>query len=1105
MPRTTGPGTIGPPAAGPAPPTALTAARSAAASREGAPAPGWLASRPAAAFAATWVAYTVFGLLGLVLAMPPGYASPLYPAAGIALAATLVWGFRMLGAVALGALTVNVALIAARGQRPDLESLGVPLAIAIGALLQAAVGSALVRRFVPQPLTLTQPSDVARFFACGAASSVVTASVALLVLRAAGIVRSPDALFAWATWWAGDLAGILVIAPIALTLVGRPAGDWRPRRVPVGLTLSLVTVCLALGMVQLGRWNGERIASRFQHDASSASLVLTTQLQEPLRALEALYGVANVSRQMSRHDVRVATANWIGGGSVRAMGWSERVRRAEVPQLEAMARAEGHTGFRVFDRIAPPGGEPASLQVPTDPQLPGEAMVLRRIEPEAREGSALGVNAYSIPAAREAIELAIRSGQPAATRDFPLTQQTSEGPRPAGIVVYQAVYDTDDMTAAERSSRVRGVVFVTLQLDTLLEAVSAKVPDYLDLCVIDSPHLATRHLIAGPERCDHASAEHVLDRPLTFAGRTWDVRVVARADQVPDARDLGAWLFSLAGLLSTAMLGASLLITTGRTRRIESAVQERTAALRAEVNERHVAEAALRASEQRFRAILDNLPVGVVYTDLMGRVLQANPRFCEFVGYSEAELMSMTLARLAPADDLAADTLLTAQLVRGEIPMYRRHKRILTQDGAPVWLRATVTLLRDGHNAPWRIVGVYEDISEHLKLEAAERAREAAELANHAKSDFLSRMSHELRTPLNAMLGFAQLLEIDMRTPLAPAQRSWVGQIQQAGWHLLEMINDVLDLSRIESGNLRLHTTTVDLIEAITATTALVASEAARRNVRITEDIGAGTTGVLGDATRIKQILTNLLSNAVKYNVDGGRVHVSTRLVAETIEIAVTDTGMGMTPEQMEALFRPFNRLGRERSKLEGTGIGLVISQRLAELMGGSITVKSLPGEGSSFTLRLPRAQDPQTVPGTLAAADAMPADYHRRTVLYVEDNETNVEVMRGILAQRPQVQLEVAQTGEEGLEAMRARRPHLLLLDLNLPDIGGIELLQRLKDDPAFAAMPVVVVSADALPAQIDAAMAAGADRYLTKPVDVAELLGLLDEMLDRMDTAFQ
>ena len=405
------------------------------------------------------------------------------------------------------------------------------------------------------------------------------------------------------------------------------------------------------------------------------------------------------------------------------------------------------------------------------------------------------------------------------------------------------------------------------------------------------------------------------------------------------------------------MLGASLLITTGRTRRIESAVRERTAALRAEVGERHAAETALRASEQRFRNILDNVPIGVVYTDLAGRVIQANPRYCELTGYGEKELEALSPAALTHPDDLAADEMLTAQLVAGEIPMYRRHKRCFNRAGEVVWVRSTVSLLRDANNAPWRIVGVVEDITEHLRLEEAERAREAAEASNRAKSDFLSRMSHELRTPLNAMLGFAQLLEIDRRHPLTPTQRPWVAQIQQAGWHLLEMINDVLDLSRIDSGNLRLETTTLELRRAGRGD-----DRAGRQRrgptrhphqPRARRPAPRRCSATPPGSSRSSPTCSATPSSTT--STTAGSTSPAAWRRPDVIEISVTDTGMGMTPAQMEELFRPFNRLGRERTALQGTGIGLVISRRLAELMGGSIRVKSVPGEGSSFILKLPQ------------------------------------------------------------------------------------------------------------------------------------------------------
>jgi PAS domain S-box-containing protein len=1052
--------------------------------------------------ALTALAVAIAGLTAFPLGVAPSCASPLSPAAGIALASVLVYGWRMLGGVALGSLAVQLALAASRGRHDATATLLLSLAIAGAATLQAAAGAALVRRFARRPLTLTMPRDIAAFLACCAASSVVGASVATLALRAAAVVPAAKVASTWGVWWIGDLAGLLIATPVVLTLIGRPRSEWTPRRLSVGLTMTLVMVFLGLAMVQATRWNDERLRASFSHDASSASLILETQLDEPLHALEALRGVFNLGRHVGRAEMRVATQPWLDSGSVGSMGWSERVRREEIAGFEARARSEGMAGFRVSDS----GDALAAADAAVSALLRGDDVIaVRLIEPLQGNSSALGVNGLSLASARAAILRAIDTGRPAATAGFRLAPQDPNDRR-IGIAIYQAIYDGEFAAAAEqRRSALRGVVFVTLQMDSQLASVAGKVPAYLRLCVVDSDPLADHRRLAGRFGCETAHVGLGHEHPLVYAGRQWDLRGGAALDEVPDNANRSAWTVALVGLLSAAMLGGSLLITTGRTRRIESAVRERTAALRAEVAERHVAESALRASEQRFRNILDNVPIGVVYTDLAGRVIQANPRYCELTGYDERELTQLSPEALTHPEDFANDRLLTRQLVVGEIPMYRRHKRCLNRAGDVVWVRSTVSLLRDANNEPWRIVGVVEDITEHLRLEEAERAREAAELSNRAKSDFLSRMSHELRTPLNAMLGFAQLLEIDRRNPLTAGQRPWVGQIQQAGWHLLEMINDVLDLSRIDSGNLRLQTATLELGEIVHATTALVAADAAKRAIRISAELAPEATAILGDATRVKQILTNLLSNAVKYNVDNGRVHIASRLVGpDVVEVSVTDTGMGMTPEQMEELFRPFNRLGRERTALQGTGIGLVISRRLAELMGGSIRVKSVPGEGSSFILKLPKAIDPDTVPSSLDDLAALAPDYHRRTVLYIEDNETNVEVMRGILAQRAQVQMEVALSGLAGLAVVRERMPHLILLDMHLPDMSGLELLRHLKADPATSSIPVIVVSADATARQVDAALDAGAFRYLTKPVGVNELLSTVDDLLDRMDTGF-
>ncbi len=1055
-----------------------------------APHPAWIV------VAGTALAYLLVGLAALQLAIPPSYASPLYPPAGIALAAALVYGRAAMAGAALGAFLVNLSLIALRGS-VDPVGLLVPAATALGAGLQAGAGAWLVRRYARHPQAIDEPVDVAVLFGLGGAlACVVAPSIATAALVATGIVPSAGALETWLTWWAGDSFGAMIATPIALTLIGRPCADWAARRAIVGLTLALTTLLMALGIMQVVRWDEERLHNAFLRDASHAATVLDTRLREPLLAIEALRGVFIASDDVSRDEMRRAGEAWLANGRLAAIGWYEAMERAQVPAFEAAVRAEGLAQFHVFER-----GED-SAGTPREPVI-----AMRFVEPMQANAAALGLNVLSIPAARAAIERSRSEGVSVASAPFALTQ-VPEGQDRTGVVLYRAVPSGAGLPGAHAPGPLRGVLFVTLRPGVLLASTAEDTPSYLRLCLVDTDPRAALRRLAGPPGCETDAAgggalRHT--REIGFGGRRWELRVGAREADVPEGRGGNAWLFSVVGLLGAAMLGALLLVITGRARRIGAAVAQRTAALQDEVHERERAQAALRDSEQRFRNILNTAPIGILYTDLRGRMKQANPRFCEMLGYAEDELQQMTVAQFTHPDDAQQDVELSRALVLGELPMYRRQKRYITKDGRTLWVKSTVTLLRDEFGQARRIVGVVEDITEHLRLQDAETARERAEAANRAKSDFLSRMSHELRTPLNAMLGFAQLLELDRRHPLAADQRPWVAQIQQAGWHLLDMINDVLDLSRIESGNLKLQIEPIGLPELLSASLAMVDTEAKRRELTVSTELTDGTGVLMGDATRVKQILVNLLSNAVKYNSNGGRIHVASRLRPDDmVEIAVTDTGLGMTAEQLAELFQPFNRLGRERSAQEGTGIGLVISQRLAELMGGSLRARSLAGQGSSFILTLPAAIEPDTVPSDLDPLATASAEYHRRIVHYVEDNETNVEVMRGILSQRPQVLMEVSGSGADALRAIRARQPDLILLDMHLPDMNGIELLEQLKAEEATADVPVVVVSADATARQIEAAMLAGARLYLTKPVSVAELLAAVDEVLESLSTRF-
>lgn len=386
--------------------------------------------------------------------------------------------------------------------------------------------------------------------------------------------------------------------------------------------------------------------------------------------------------------------------------------------------------------------------------------------------------------------------------------------------------------------------------------------------------------------------------------------------------------------------------------------------------------------------------------------------------------------------------------------------------------------------------------AESAKQEAEDAKREA-ERANMAKSEFLSRMSHELRTPLNAILGFAQLLEMER---LGPDDMESVQQIMRAGRHLFQLIEEVLDIARIEQGRLALSIEPVHLGEVVREAVELVRPLADPRSIGIRTDDSQFDAHVLADRQRLKQVLLNLLSNAVKYNREGGEVTAScTRSLGGGFRIAVADTGPGIPPEMMDRLFLPFERLGAERTAVEGTGIGLSISKRLVELMGGEIGAESALGRGSTFWMELNSAEAPEERAELAAqlAAEVPTASGEERVVLYVEDNLSNLRLLERILAGRPGIRLIAAMQGGLAVELAREHHPDLILLDVHLSDINGDEVLRRLGENLETRDIPVVVVSAEATPSKIVRFLGAGARTYLTKPLDVKHLLEVVDEIL--------
>jgi PAS domain S-box-containing protein len=635
--------------------------------------------------------------------------------------------------------------------------------------------------------------------------------------------------------------------------------------------------------------------------------------------------------------------------------------------------------------------------------------------------------------------------------------------------------------------------------------------------------------------------------------------------------------------------------------------------------------AALEASEQSFRQVFEEAPIGMAVVGLDESFNQVNRVLCEMVGYSEKELTQRTTTDITYEDDIAQGRLDAQELLTGG-PRSLVERRYIRKTGEVIWITRTAWLMRDVHGQPHNFLIMVEDISERKKAEKAlceskreleaahsanqlimdysqdvictidadgrfvrvsaaceqvwgyspselvgrpyidlvcpedramtqqvadilmldgkitdfvnrytrkdgtlvhvlwsaswsandkimfcvahdvtdraqmekalREAKDEADRANHAKSEFLSRMSHELRTPLNAIIGFGQLLE---RQEPTASQRNRINHILGAGRHLLSLINEVLDISRLDTGNLPLSLEPVCLADASDEAISLMRPLAAERKIELSVSAPLDRDDyVMADRQRLKQVFLNLLTNAVKYTPINGRVTISSNETENgSRRVVVSDTGAGISSEKLARLFTPFDRLGAEQTGVEGTGLGLALCQRLMQAMGGSIGADSTPGEGSSFWVDLVSTESPVQRAGLVykAPKSSQPDEVKKLTILYIEDNLSNFTLIEQVLAEMPHVKLMSAMQGELGVELARRHAPDLILLDLHLPDIPGWEVLSRLQQHDKTRDVPVIIISADATTRQIDRLMKAGARAYLTKPLDIPEFLKAIND----------
>jgi len=864
---------------------------------------GWVAGSVLLA-----LAYAGIGRLALLLAVPPGYATAIFPSAGIALAGLLIWGYRYGFGVLLGSYALNAWVALAQGATP-FHAWGVPLGVALGAALQALIGAALIRRWVGYPAPLLNGRDVWRFLLLGAfVSALVSPSVGVTALWLTGIIDAPRYFHSWWTWWIGDAIGILIAAPLMLVFFGAPDAIWRARKMTVALPLAVSCVVVIGAFGYASQWERQRVQLRFDEQATAMVDAMTLRFEVytgTLLALERFFAATPVVTRTAFHTFVEKTFRYYPG--IQALEWLPYVAGGQRQAFESAIRREGFPHFVITQRNARNQVVPAARRKSYVP--------VAYVAPFAGNESAFGYDVSSNPTRRAALNRARDTGRPVMTGRITLVQERG---RQAGALVFRPVYVNGQPldTVQQRRRYLRGFVLAVFRMGDLVNNALASFParNYvLRLTDVTNPNHAVLLVAKGalPKTSGHVPVMAV--SRLEVAGRTLQATFYPTPVFFGANPGWEAWAMLAGGMAFTALLGAFLLIMTGRAQEIEHLVRRRTAEL---------------------RGILGTAMEAIITVDDQGRIESVNPAGERLFDYHADVLRGQSIARIMP--DLLA--------VEGSLPQHigTRHDTLgRRQGGGGVDVEVGISEVALPGRRLYTCI-IY-DLTERNKV-----AR--------MKDEFIATVSHELRTPLTSIYGSLGLVASGMAGELPGAAKKMLEIASMNSERLIQLINDILDIEKLEFDKLSFNVQPLDLAKLLRQSVAQNAHFADQYNVRLRlHDSGEAAITVQVDAGRFLQVMANLISNAVKFSPSGDEVAVFTTRRAETVRISVQDYGVGI-PEDFQAhIFGKFAQAdSSDTRRVGGTGLGLSIVKAIVEKMGGSVGYDSAPGLGATFHVDLP-------------------------------------------------------------------------------------------------------------------------------------------------------